>query len=501
MSANNRLRFVLTLVLAMLLPAVASAQDGAGLDSKPSGEGPTNKQATEIEQLKLKLEQLQSIVDDQNQVLAELQVRLRKLEGGGVSEAASRRTADAAVVASPLSPAPQSPAADSTKQDPQDKPALLAGWDKGRAVLRSEDGAFETQLTGYAQLDNRTYGAGDHPPNTFLVRRARVVLEGKLQRYFDFKVEGDFADIAGTLLRDAYVNIHRIDEAQFRFGHFRVPISQEELRSDAYQDFVERSLVNNLVPSRSPGIAVSGVLNKGVFEYTVGAFNGKGLLGVNTSNTPEVAVRLRFNPWKNSNSFWTKGFIFGGAVTQGRSGGGLSIRGLTESKSITFFQPDLINGKYIRANGELTWLLGPFTIRAEYDQINQDRENLAEDGGNLPGIVGKGYTVAATYMLTRETKPEAAAVTPRRSLFEDEAGRTGFGAWELKFRYSNLQISDGTSKSNRAESFYFGPNWYLNRFVRYMLDFGIERFQDPLRTPRPGDPSFFVMLNRVQVSF
>src|SRR6185436_13168852 len=157
---------------------------------------------------------------------------------------------------------------------------------------------------------------GDHPPNTFLIRRARLAVEGKVARYFDYKVEGDFADLVSTILRDFYVNIHRIDELQLRFGHFRVPISQEEIRTDSFQDFVERSMVNNLVPSRSPGFMASGVVGKGVFEYQVGAFNGKGLLAINNNGTPEGAIRLRFTPWKNGSAFIGKGFSFGGAFTQ-----------------------------------------------------------------------------------------------------------------------------------------------------------------------------------------
>ena len=397
---------------------------------------------------------------------------------------------------------PESGSAPLQKETKQaDKPVLLAGWDKNHAFLKSSDGRFETQITGYGQLDYRAYQSGDHPPNTFLIRRARLSLEGKIEQYYDFKIEGDFADTASTQLRDFYVRVHRVDELQMSFGQFRVPISQEEIRSDAYQDFVERSLVNNLVPSRSPGLMASGVIDKGVFEYQVGLFNGKGLLAANNNGTPESAVRLRFAPWKNGNGFWTKGFIFGGAYTQGRSLGGTSVRGLTESRSFTFFAPDTINGKIIRANGEFTWLLGPAAIRAEYVQTNQRRENLGPGGTTLPGVVAKGYVAQFTYLLTGETKPDAGAVSPKRNLFGDEKNTTGFGAWELKFRYANLQIADATARSNRAETIYFGPNWYLNRFVRYMLDFGIERFKDPLRVPQPGDDNFFVVLSRIQVAW
>ncbi|HMG36991.1 MAG TPA: porin [Blastocatellia bacterium] len=484
----------------MLLAATVKAQvpgSGAALlvpaDSRASRD-------SDVESLKLKVDQLQQALDRQNQLLLEMQRRLDELQGK--SGAPSRAPEEVSLRATPIEVAAKTTDATAVKQTrPEDKPPILAGWDGTRAFLRSPDGNFETQIGGYAQLDGRSYQSGNHPPNTFLVRRARLALEGRVYKYYEFRVEGDFADTASTLLRDFYLNVHRIDEVQLRFGQFRVPYSQEEIRSDAYQDFVERSLVNNLVPSRSPGIAIQGSINKGTFEYQLGAFNGKGLLATNTNGTPETALRVRFSPWRSGQSFWTKGLSVGGAITQGRNLEGLSVRGQTESRSFTFFVPDSVNGKYYRANGELTWMLGPAAIRVEYDQTNQRRDNLGTGGTNLPGVVAKGYTGQITYLLTGETKPEAGALTPKRNVFWDGSGESGFGAWELKFRYSNLQIADGTSKSNRAETFFFGPNWYLNRFVRYVMDFGFERFKDPLRTPNPGDRTFFVLLNRIQVAF
>lgn len=505
----------LYLTALVLLVPLASVQAQANKLEEPAVSNQTkpdnnrDENAETVEQLKAQMKQLQSLVEQQQRALADIQKRLDESDGRArVAAQVSSPAPDRTITLSPdlraasldVNKAPATaPAASQSKA--QDKPAAVAGWEKLHAFLRSPDGAFETQIGGYAQLDFRGYQSGDHPPNTFLVRRARISLEGKLERYFDYRIEGDFADTANTALRDFYVNIHRIDEFQLRFGQFRVPISQEEMRSDNLQDFVERSLVNNLVPSRSPGVGASGVLNKGVFEYQIGAFNGKGLLAANNNGTPETAIRLRFTPWKNSTEFLSKGFIFGGAFTQGRSLGGTSVRGQTESRSFSFFVPDTINGKYIRANGEMTWLLGPAVIRAEYDQTNQRRDNLGPGGRNLPGVVAKGYMGQFTYLLTGEDKPESGVLAPKNNLFGDSNGRQGFGAWELKFRYSNLQIADGTAKSNRAESFFFGPNWYMNRFVRYLLDVGFERFKDPLRSPRPGDRNYFVVLSRVQVAF
>ena len=476
--------------------------------------------AEDVEQLKSQVKQLQSLVEQQRRTLEEIQRRLEQSEeiarkpvtvslsrAGETGAASSDLQAPGRLVDQTKDPAGQ-PSTQTSKNSPstgqpasQENPLPIVGWGRDHAFIRSPDGAFETQIGGYGQLDFRGYQSGNHVPNSFFLRRARIALEGKLERYFDFRIEGDFAD-AITPLRDLYVNIHRIDEFQLRFGQFRVPISQEEMRSDNNQDFIERSLVNNLVPSRSPGVGALGSLNKGVFEYQVGAWNGKGLFAANSTGTPETALRLRFNPWKHGGNFWAKGFLFGGAFTQGRSGPGtLSVRGLTESRSSIFFVPDTTSGKYIRANGEFTWMLGPAAIRAEYDQTNQNRDNLGPNGTNLPGVVAKGYMAQMTYLLTREEKPEITTVAPKSNLFADSNGKQGLGAWELKIRYANLQIADATTKSNRAGTLYFGTNWYMNRYVRYMLDLGFERFKDPARSPQPGDKNFFVILSRVQVAF
>jgi len=517
---NKLSHFVLSLAMIVLIFLSTDAQtnqqtseQGAKSDQQ-ARTTPESKSSTEAREMQSKLDNLLSLVEHQQRILLELQKRVIELEAKNhpnvttppanlslpiiagvvvkpVAETTSTLTRKETNGKSTL-PVTQ------TQTKPQDKPPLIAGWDKAHAVLRSADGRFETNIQGYTQLDFHGYESGNHPPNTFLMRRARFILEGKLEKYFDYRFEGDFADTTSTILRDGYIRIHRLEELQLTFGQFRQPFSQEEMRLDNTQDFIERSLVNNLAPSRSPGIMVSGTINKGAFEYQLGAYNGKGLLANNNNGTPDTALRLRFAPWKNGNTTLTKGLYFGGAYSQGRNFNGQSVRGLTESRSITFFAPETVNGKLYRANGELTWLLGPAAIRAEYDQTNQARANLGVGGTNLPGVVAKGYMGQFTYLLTGEAKPESTATIPKHSVFDTENGKPGFGAWELKFRYSNLQISDGTARSNRAETFYTGVNWYLNRFVRYLLDLGFERFNDPLRSPKPGDRNYFVVLSRMQ---
>jgi phosphate-selective porin OprO and OprP len=521
---KNPIRFFFSIaVLAWtFLPAHAQNQqsttDQASRQEKQNSATYDSKPANETQELEKKIDKLQSLLEQQQRILLELQNRVMELEGKprvaattplvilptpAASTTASTPT-ETRAVAKENGPDAKNLAASPAAQNPskaQDSSVGVAGWDNTSAYIRSADGSFETRVTGFAQFDFRGYQSGEHPPNSYAVRRARMRLEGTIDRYFEWRVEGEMADTTSILLRDFYVRLNRAEEAQLTVGQFREPFSQEELRPEPSQDFVEKSLVNLLAPSRSPGIMLSGVINKGVFEYQVGSFNGKGMLRDNSNGTPESAFRVRFAPWKNGTEFWLKGLAFGGAYAQGRNIRSSSLRGQTSSRSFTFFTPENVNGKIIRANGEMTWLLGPAVLRAEFDQTNQAKDNLGPGGTHLPGIVAKGYAAQFTYMLTGETKSDTGATTPKHNLFSRENGRMGFGAFEFKARFDDLQIANGTAKTNRSQSLYVGSNWYMNRFVKHMLDFGFERFNDPVRSPKPGDKNFFVVQSRIQIAF
>ncbi|HKY04906.1 MAG TPA: porin, partial [Blastocatellia bacterium] len=234
-------------------PTAASAKAGSAKPAPQSSDGqpenrPVRESQDQVRQLSEKVERLEALIEQQQRQLAALE---RKLEGGGAkpepaaldakaaANARVERAAGIDAAAKSTEPPKSMEAAKSTESaqaqsqpTASEKPALLAGWDKGRAFLRSSDGSFETFIGGYGQLDFRGYQSGEvAPANTFLVRRARLIVEGKVQRYYDFKIEGDFADRGGIILRDLFVRVHRIDELQLSFGQFRVPFSQEEIRS------------------------------------------------------------------------------------------------------------------------------------------------------------------------------------------------------------------------------------------------------------------------------
>ena len=405
----------------------------------------------------------------------------------------------------PSTPSPDTPPPPAPKKDP-------AGWDGTHFFLQTPDGNFTFQPYGYVQADYRLYTGDGVPADTFTIRRARLGFQGKLDKYYEFAFLTDIADTSSTLLRDAYVNINYWRELQFTIGQFIEPFGQEAASfSIANVDYVERGLTSLLYPSangafRSPGAMVHGDLSGGVLSYWLGAFNGKGLLAANTTNQPEIIARVRSYPLKNSDNDWLRGLAVGGAIGFGRSralSNELSFSGFTPERAFAFFPQLPINGPIFRYNLEGTLTAGPAALRAEYDELHQNRDALDVGFADLPQIKARGFNIGATWLLTGEKRPENAPVKANAPLF-----RGGFGAWELKARYSYLWAkADGDPANgfpgyqNSVDEISGGVNWYLTSTIRYTFDVDVYRNRDAATVGGATPQTFVVILQRMQFRF
>ena len=170
--------------------------------------------------------------------------------------------ASAAATASAQQAAPPAPA-----------PTYSVKWNNGLS-LESSDGDNKFQIGTLIQADGRF--VTDDPPaiaDTFLLRRARIILQGRVQKYFEFYLLPDFAGSAITLF-DAYIDTKFSNALRIRTGKSKAPLGLETLYSDANIPFAERSVANNLAPNRDVGVDAMGDLFKGHFSYVGGLRNG-----------------------------------------------------------------------------------------------------------------------------------------------------------------------------------------------------------------------------------
>jgi phosphate-selective porin len=416
---------------------------------------------------------------------------------------------------------------------PADKKDLpVAGWNGEHFFIRSPDGKFVLQPYGYFQSDFRAYNGDGAPPDTFLIRRARFGFQGNYGKRYDFAFLADAAATNGLILRDLYVNARVKPEFQVQVGQFKEPFAQETLTGATNLDFVERSLASILYPSaatsyRSPGVTLHGDVSGGVMQWWAGAFNGKGVLANNTTNQPEFIGRLRFYPFRKKTDSLFQNLAFGGSMGFGRSRGlsnELSFSGTLPDAAYTFFPQFRINGPTQRYNGEVTWVHGPWGVRAEYDQLNQYRRNVGSEQSDalgfltLPGIVAKAGYGQVTYLLTGETRPENGTPKVKHPFMGPESpgagGGSGWGAFELAFRYDSIEAHEPgidllnnpltpgfvSTFSDHTDQFTFGLNWYLNYWVKYQVNVSVDRLKEPSTTGQEPQ-NFTVLLQRIQFRF
>jgi phosphate-selective porin OprO/OprP len=372
-----------------------------------------------------------------------------------------------------------------------DETTLTAGWNGEVAFITSADDAFFMEIGGRLHVDFRAYRAEFAPPPTFLIRRARLQVEGAIHRMYEFKIQADFADDESILLRDGFVNIHAKDVVQVMAGQFKAPFSQEEYVSSKYMPFVERSMINNIVPGRSPGVMVHGLTEGAVIGYAVSVQNDDGELGSNQNGGLDFFAQGRFKPWREGT---LETFSFGGALGTGEREGESFVVGRTSSRSVVFFNEIPLNGALFRSNVEGWWYPGPLLVQSEYDMLSAERKDLAEGGGDLADVNAKGFMVQAAYVLTGETNYPDDPIVPRRPVHEG-----GPGAWEVAFRYQFFEV-EGAERANRVDSVTGALNWWCNRFVHYQANVTWEHFRNH-PDPSTSETSNIAFLTRLNVYF
>ena len=418
---------------------------------------------------------------------------------------------------------------------------LICGTPAGAQTATSEAGASTdatTQSKDTAKQGETTFVWGDHPgleigDRLRLDLRARI--QGDVRRSglgsFDTDLEGvDIArrriGIAGTIRgmatfeverelddprpwRDVYVNYEQFP-IQVQGGRFKLPLSLDENTSATNLDFVYRSrAATQLAPGRDVGVMAHG--RDGRVRYEVGVFAGDGdnsrakdVTHARANTTP--AGRVVFEPFRGTKSAWRDLQLGAGFATSKVPEGFVDIRGRT-ALGEAFFAPTIfVNGTRRRMTLEQRWRPGPFSLKAEYIRLSNERLGQSMDNTDLPPLVGAGWYVSGTWIVTGEQKSRGAD-NPMRPLFQG-----GYGAIEVGARIEQLSFwSDGTgqvSTSPRAEVILrqsdrvatFGVNWFPNRWTK--LQFNV--IHDTLLIPSRDVPSqtlrFWSRVLRVQVA-
>jgi phosphate-selective porin OprO/OprP len=362
------------------------------------------------------------------------------------------------------------------KATKKDKDGLFAYWGNG-IRMDSANGAFKLKLGGRIQSDWTWFQHTTEAEGALKTqieageefRRARLMMGGQIYDNVEFSNEYDFA--GGTVnARDVWIALKKLPFTAL-VGNFKEPTGTEELTSDLFIPFLERSGGNEaFAPDYKTGFEFFDALCSDRLSWQAALTRNSNGSGNSTGNSRSgeynYTARVAGQPVKNEDGTQY--------MTLGVAG---SMRTPQNDKLSYGAHPELHIGP--------KWLSTP--------SMNADRENLLEaDGGFVSGpfwayadyfdvqtrrtdgstVMFDAWSLSAGWFLTGESKPYKASnstydrIKPKKNF----DGKGGWGAWEIAARFSHLDLNDGDIGGGVQEVSTVGVSWYLNPNTRWMLD-------------------------------
>jgi len=299
------------------------------------------------------------------------------------------------------------------------------------------------------------------------VRRARLYFSGLIYGNVKYKLQFDFAG-GEAVLKDASLALPEFPLGELRMGHFKEPFSLEELTSSKYITFMERALPNVFAPSRNMGFMLHNVAADERMTTAIGVFRDTDDFGENVDDGGyNVTGRVTALPvYENKGA---QLLHLGAAYSYRNPDDSIHYRQRPEAHlTDRFVDTGTFAGDQVDLVGlEAAWVNGPLSLQGEYMMADADRLGSGSDVGF------DGYYVQASYFLTGEHRSykTSEGTFSRTKPKENYSAAGGSGAWEVKARYSGLDLSDKDITGGELDDISAGVNWYLNPNTRIMWDY------------------------------
>lgn len=414
---------------------------------------------------------------------------------------------------------------------------VTASWKHNQIYFESGNGQFTMHVGGYAQFDfggatindnlRTALGskAGSLAGYGAEARRVKPTIEGTLYGDFDYKVQIDFGG-GSTTLQDVWMTYYGLPcFANIRVGHMKEPFSLEELTSDEWLEFTERSVANAFVTAnqysdRNTGIMLFNTEFDQRMTWAAGGFiqqdNSSGT-SFQPYNNANFAARVTALPWYADNGCELLHLGFGFRhLFRTDNPSSVNATGFTELEYLSKPEWHLggintVNTGPISADGvneinpEFAFSYGPFSVQGEYFDSFLDHASMYYYSGtpsrlHATGISSPnldGYYVMATCFLTGEHR----VYDPRYGVFARPKPNCNFnpaactwGAWEVAARYDSIDLSDETIHGGTEQDWTGSLVWYLNPNLKWMFDYVHAHINGAPQTSATGG-SFYDVRN------
>ena len=391
---------------------------------------------------------------------------------------------------------------------------LLGTFGPQGFALQTADGSNQIRLRANLSIDYRDFTDHFTPTtaDTFLIRKARPILEGTLENRYDFRFMPDFG-LGKTIIQDAWADFRADPRLVFTFGKFKAPVGLERLQLEQYARFIEASLTADLLPYRDLGAGVGGSFGRGLLTYTVGIFNGavdggstegNSVPDANSTGNFTYEGRVYSKPFLHSSWSALRGLGFGLAGTYvnwtGVATSTTTMSLLAAYKTIGQ-QPmfsyrantngGAVNNATIADGIERRWVPQFYyayhfvSLLGEYvDEDQQVHRQLSATAARAATLHHTAEQLQLAVFLTGEDEAYD-STTPRRN-FDPRSGTFGGLEWvarvhELHFDPAAFvggagSFADPATAPHAAHAIGTGINWYLTQNFKIQLNYEVTRF-------------------------
>lgn len=367
----------------------------------------------------------------------------------------------------------------------------------------TKDGRFRANFGGRVEHD-WLWASGDQaledavgPLNDgVFFRRARLHAAGTLYDLIDYYAEFEFAPVDSIVFQDVWMQLRDVPWlGHIRAGHLKVPFGLENETSAKHLTFLERSAIHDAFQQ----------------EYDPGIMFWNTAFG---DDLRFAAALLRFDPGESGQSFGDGEYSFSsrlsGAVWHNDDDTSLVHLGVGYRRNEAAFNgangfsgfqfrarpeirntPRFVDTGFIAADHtdfvglEAALVHGRFSVQAEFLQVYTSD---AVVGAGVRDLDADGFYVSASYFLTGEHRPYSRSnggfgrIKPFKNASpKDGLGILFSGAWEVKARYSEVDLSE--FGGGKFETVTIGLNWYLIPNSKILVDYIVA---DREAAPVPG---------------
>jgi phosphate-selective porin OprO/OprP len=317
--------------------------------------------------------------------------------------------------------------------DPKKPAAFIRG--AGKESKMTLGGFLHLQAEFGDSPDARFNGIEDR----FLLRRARVNVQGSFLENFDYKAEIDFganslSEQTGSrgAVTDFFLNWNKYEYANLKAGQYKTHFGWEQILSDTKLLTIERSLPNDrLTDGRQIGTSVTGAILEKRVSYAIGMFNGTSVNNSFNDNdhfmyTARIQGNALKTEWNKKPVEWNVGANVLTSKDSGVSKSGFGFDLVAGGAVDNLFTGDR------NAWGLDTQLkVGPFDVQAEY------LRNRFEPDNSTPanGFEADGFYVLGGYYIL----PNSLQAVIKFEGFDPDKGEAG----------------------NSTEVWTFGLNYYI----------------------------------------